>query len=319
VNNANAPQERQHDPRNDAHDRPHQNVNNANAHIEQPIQHDDRHERVPSPPPQHRAPHDPLANGNGVPGANDFVEQGRHPRHPPRPRNRNHGNANNDEQPAPQQENHPRNVLRPHQELQHDPPQHHHPESSETESSQHNGDGLNQRRRGRAFPRGANRDTYDDLTNMRFDIPKFFGKSDPEAYFSWVLKVDKIFRVQCFSDKKKVALASMEFEEYALLWWEQLQDARLANHQEPINTWVAMKEAMHKRFVPSHYTRDLYKKLQELKQGLKSGDEYYKEMEISMMRANVNEYEEQSMARFMNGLNYPIKKIVEFQPYASFG
>ena len=152
---------------------------------------------------------------------------------------------------------------------------------------------------------------------MRFDIPKFFGKSDPEAYFSWVLKVDKIFRVQCFSDKKKVALASMEFEEYALLWWEQLQDARIANHQEPINTWVAMKEAMHKRFVPSHYTRDLYKKLQELKQGLKSVDEYYKEMEISMMRANVDEYEEQSMARFMNGLNYPIKKIVEFQPYAS--
>ena len=78
-----------------------------------------------------------------------------------------------------------------------------------------------------------------------------------------------------------------------------------------------MKETMYKRFVPSHYTRDLYKKLQELKQGLKSVDEYYKEMEISMMRANVNEYEEQSMARFMNGLNYPIKKIVEFQPYAS--
>ena len=78
-----------------------------------------------------------------------------------------------------------------------------------------------------------------------------------------------------------------------------------------------MKETMYKRFVPSHYTRDLYKKLQELKQGLKSVDEYYKEMEISMMRANVNEYEEQSMARFMNGLNYPIKKIVEFQPYAA--
>ena len=48
---------------------------------------------------------------------------------------------------------------------------------------------------------------YDDLTNVRFDIPKFYGTSDPEAYFSWVLKVDKIFRVQRFSDKKKVALA----------------------------------------------------------------------------------------------------------------
>ena len=50
-----------------------------------------------------------------------------------------------------------------------------------------------------------------------------------------------------------------------------------------------MKEEMYKRFVPTHNTRDLYKKLQELKQGLKSVDEYYKEMEISMMRANIEE------------------------------
>ena len=36
-----------------------------------------------------------------------------------------------------------------------------------------------------------------------------------------------------------------------------------------------------------------------------------------MIRANVLESEEQAMARFLNGLNYPIKKIVEFQPYNS--
>ena len=33
-----------------------------------------------------------------------------------------------------------------------------------------------------------------------------------------------------------------------------------------------------------------------------------------MMRASVEESEEQIMARFMNGLNFPIKRIVEFQP-----
>ena len=123
-------------------------------------------------------------------------------------------------------------------------------------------------------------------------MPKFYGTSDPEAYLSWALKVDKIFRVRQYANNKMVALASMEFEDYALLWWEQLQDSCVDNHQQPINTWVEMKEAMYTRFVPSHYTRDLYKKLQELKQGLKSVDEYYKEMEISMMRVNVNEYEE---------------------------
>ena len=153
------------------------------------------------------------------------------------------------------------------------------------------------------------------MTNLKCNIPKFHGTSDPEAYLSWALKVDKIFRVQNFSEQKKVALASLEFEDYALLWWEQLQNHREDNQEDPIDTWKDMKEEMHARFVPQHYTRDLFNRLQQLKQGLKSVDEYYKEMETAMMRTNIEESEEQSMARFMNGLNYPIKKIVEFQPY----
>ncbi|KAK1632864.1 hypothetical protein QYE76_007179 [Lolium multiflorum] len=42
-----------------------------------------------------------------------------------------------------------------------------------------------------------------------------------------------------------------------------------------------------------------------------------KEMELTMMRANIQESEEQTIARFFNGLNYPIKRIVEFQPYSN--
>ena len=34
-----------------------------------------------------------------------------------------------------------------------------------------------------------------------------------------------------------------------------------------------------------------------------------------MIRANIQEAEEQTMARFMSGLNYPIKRVTEFQPY----
>ena len=62
---------------------------------------------------------------------------------------------------------------------------------------------------------------------------------------------------------------------------------------------------------------DLFKKLQLLKQGTKSVEEYYKEMEIAMIRANVMEDDEQTMARFLNGLNHPIKKIADFQPYSN--
>ena len=37
------------------------------------------------------------------------------------------------------------------------------------------------------------------------------------------------------------------------------------------------------RFVPNYYNRDLFQKLQLLKQGAKSVEEYYKEMEIAMI------------------------------------
>ena len=40
-------------------------------------------------------------------------------------------------------------------------------------------------------------------------------------------------------------------------------------------------------------------------------------MEVAMIRANVMEDDEQTMARFLNGLNHPIKKIADFQPYSN--
>jgi hypothetical protein len=46
-----------------------------------------------------------------------------------------------------------------------------------------------------------------------------------------------------------------------------------------------MKMLMRKRFVPSHYYRGLYQKLQNLRQGSKSVDDYYEEMEVAMIKA----------------------------------
>ena len=36
-----------------------------------------------------------------------------------------------------------------------------------------------------------------------------------------------------------------------------------------------------------------------------------------MIRANVKEDDEQTMTRFLNGLNHPIRKIADFQPYSN--
>ena len=145
-------------------------------------------------------------------------------------------------------------------------------------------------------------------------MPKFKGEEDPNAYIDWELKVEKIFRIHNYSEEKKVAMASLEFEDYASIWWEDLQAHLERSGEPPIDTWEDMKACLYERFVSEHYRQDLFNNLQNLKQSSKSVEEYYKDMEVTLKRADVHELEEQTIARFLNGLNPSIKKIVDFQP-----
>jgi len=53
--------------------------------------------------------------------------------------------------------------------------------------------------------------------------------------------------------------------------------------------------------------------LQGLNQGSRFVDEYFKEMEIAMIRANMIEDREGTMARFLNGLDRDIANVVKLQ------
>ena len=57
---------------------------------------------------------------------------------------------------------------------------------------------------------------------LKFTMPKFNGSNDPEEYLSWALKVDKIFRLHNYEEEKKIAMASLEFQDHVLIWWEQV-------------------------------------------------------------------------------------------------
>lgn len=73
----------------------------------------------------------------------------------------------------------------------------------------------------------------------------------------------------------------------------------------PIETWEEMKTMMKKRFVPSHYHRDLFRNLEILKQRSRNVEDYFKEMEMEMLmtKANIVKDREATMARFSAGLN----------------
>ncbi|XP_057719736.1 uncharacterized protein LOC130934169 [Arachis stenosperma] len=160
-------------------------------------------------------------------------------------------------------------------------------------------------------------DVDNNLNAIKMRIPEFKGRSDPAAYLEWERKVELLFQCHNYSDVKKVRLAAVEFSDYALVWWAELDKQRRRNGKSPILSWEKMKKVMRQRFVPPYYYRELHQRLQRLYQGSKSVDEYHKEMEMLLIQANIEEESEATMARFLGGLNRDIANTVEHLPFVT--
>jgi hypothetical protein len=120
----------------------------------------------------------------------------------------------------------------------------------------------------------------DAFHKLKFKIPPFDGKYDLVAYISWELVVEQKFTCFVFPKNARVRLATSEFSNFASVWWVEYGK----KHPSDIpQTWIALKRVMQARFVPSYYARDLINKLQQLKQGARSVEEYYQELQIGML------------------------------------
>ena len=124
-----------------------------------------------------------------------------------------------------------------------------------------------------------------------------------------------MFNCGDYTQECKIKLVPTEFKEYALSWWDNLVTARRRAGDFPVETWNQMKVIMRKRFVPSHYHRELHFKLRTLSQGSRSVEEYYKEMETVMLRADIQQDREATMARFMGGLSRDTMDTLEVHHY----
>ena len=106
------------------------------------------------------------------------------------------------------------------------------------------------------------RDRVDgNLRSIKMKIPPFQGINDPEVYLGWEKKIELIFDCQNYSEEKKVKLAVVEFQDYALVWWDQLVTSKRRNYERPIDTWDDLKALMRRRFIPGHYHRYLFQRL----------------------------------------------------------
>jgi hypothetical protein len=76
------------------------------------------------------------------------------------------------------------------------------------------------------------------------------------------MTVEQNFSSHLVPEQHRVRQATSEFNDFALIWWNELATLGLQPH-----TWDGLKKAMRQRFVPPSYQCDLHNKLQCLDQG----------------------------------------------------
>ncbi|KAI3505941.1 hypothetical protein L1887_28268 [Cichorium endivia] len=151
---------------------------------------------------------------------------------------------------------------------------------------------------------------------MRVDIPEFDGVSlNPEGFIDWLATVEEVFEFKEVPENKRVSLIATRLRGRASAWWQQLKLTRDRLGKSKILTWRKMKKCLRSNFLPHNFQRMMYQRLQNLKQGPKSVDDYTTEFYQLIARNDIQETEEQLVARYIGGLRIQIMDSVNlFDP-----
>jgi len=71
----------------------------------------------------------------------------------------------------------------------------------------------------------------------RVDLPLFHGTNDIDTFLDWEMMVEQLFECFNVSEERKVPLATLSFQGYALHWWTALVRDRLIHHEPAIAYW----------------------------------------------------------------------------------
>ncbi|XP_048502869.1 uncharacterized protein LOC125498660 [Beta vulgaris subsp. vulgaris] len=158
----------------------------------------------------------------------------------------------------------------------------------------------------------------DDDRGLRLDLPNFDGAMEPKKFLEWLQWMERVFDYKDYDDAKRFKVAILKLTGYASLWYKNLRNKRRKDGKPSLRSWEKLKTRMKKRFLPSAFTQDMFRKLQVLQQHSLSVEEYVVEFERINMLCDVDEKAEHKIARFIAGLDKKLAKKVDLQPYWSF-
>ncbi|KAJ9566128.1 hypothetical protein OSB04_002094 [Centaurea solstitialis] len=151
---------------------------------------------------------------------------------------------------------------------------------------------------------------------MRIDVPEFDGESlNPEGFIDWLATVEEVFEFKGVPEDKRVTLIATRLRGRASAWWQQLKQTRSRLGKSKIVTWEKMKKKLRTNFLPHNFQRVMYQRLQNLKQGARSVDDYTTEFYKLIARNDIQESEAHLVSRYIGGLRGQIMDSVNlFDP-----
>ncbi|XP_031394674.1 uncharacterized protein LOC116206072 [Punica granatum] len=111
-------------------------------------------------------------------------------------------------------------------------------------------------------------------TGIRIDIPEFQGGLQPEEFLDWPATVEEVLEFNGVPETKRVQLVAIRLHGRASTWWQQ---------------------------------RIMYQRLQNLSQGSRSVDDYTNKFYQLVARNELQETEDQLVARYIGGLRVQLQ------------
>uniref|UniRef100_A0A0D3CPY2 Retrotransposon gag domain-containing protein n=1 Tax=Brassica oleracea var. oleracea TaxID=109376 RepID=A0A0D3CPY2_BRAOL len=151
--------------------------------------------------------------------------------------------------------------------------------------------------------------------SFKSDIPEFQGTLNLEDFIDWLNMVEEILEFRQVPDDARVSMVVTRFKGQAMAWWQQLKESRRQANKACINSWDRLTKHMRRGFLPFNYERTLYNKLQNLRQGTRSVDEYATEFFYMTARMTTSATQQQLISRFIGGLRYQLQvALAQFNP-----